>query len=331
MKYQVLSMMAAVLTAVPAMAQLNLAPGIAIQKRIHLNFEPSYFFKINGEGTKVAFTMFRNYSNTGEQNFLLNIDGPDRNPKTHPIPGSFDPMFNHNFKSMTIPVQSGQQYVCGFYSETDVLRRGRDATPKYVDHEMRCVYQSIGLLSTNDERDTFRLIVENSGGFTMRDYEEDKRSGKIRPISPVRNLCPGFNIKLPMISKDGREMGAYSLLRDSTVILSIDDDGGCTVKDDLKVRAGKIAFSYDGKRVAYHVFNSKDRALTTTFIEVPTDDYVSDIFVLNRETGKTQRVTKNSRSNSMFPEFTRDGRVVFIDHPHADTRTKVSLVIMKPL
>jgi hypothetical protein len=125
-------------------------------------------------------------------------------------------------------------------------------------------------------------------------------------------------------------MGAYGVDRNSTVILSIADDGDCTLKEDLKVRAGKVAFSYDKKRIAYHVFNSRSTKLLTEFIEVPTDDYVSDVYILNRETGKTQRVTKNTRSNSMFPEFMRDGRVMFIDHPHEGTRVKVSLGIVQP-
>lgn len=331
MNWRVLSAMAAV-TAVgfQAAAQLNLAPGIAIEKRIHVNYEPSYFFKVNGEGTKVAFTLYRNYVNTGEQNYMLDITGDASNRKAQEIPGSFDPMFNHNFKSMTIPVTSAKKFVCGFYSEKEVASKGREAEPKYVDYDMRCVYQSVGLLSSDEKRDVFRLIVENESGFAMRDYEEDKSTGRIRPISGVKTLCPGYTIKLPMISKDGRELGAYGAVRNSSVIFSVADDGSCTLKEDLKVRAGKIAFSYDGKRVAYHVFSSSDPRLTTEFIEVPGDGYVADVFVYNRETGKTQQITRNSRSNSLFPEFMRDGRVIFIDHPHDGEKSKVSFVIMRP-
>lgn len=330
MKKQMLSVLTLMSASVPAFAQYSLAPGMAIIKRVIVDEEPSYFFKVNGDGTRVAYTLFRNQSAMGEQNYMLRIDVPPSQAEPTPIPGPFDPMFNHNYKTMTIPKARGSQYVCAFYSEDEVLKRGRDAVPKFVDPEMRCVYQSVGLLSSDDEGDNFRLIVESSSGFVMRDYREDRASGRIQPLTEVRPLCRGMEIKLPMISKNGRELGAYSLIRNNTVILKINEDGTCSVKDDLKVRAGKISFSYDGKRVAYHVFSNTNPRMVTEFIEVPADDYVSDIFVYNRETGKTQRITKNTRSNSMFPEFTRDGRVIFLDHPHEGTGARASFVILKP-
>jgi len=173
------------------------------------------------------------------------------------------------------------------------------------------------------------LILEVSNGFAMRDYQEDKKTGNIHPISERKTLCPGWNIKLPMISKDGHDMGAFDLARGTSVILNIKDDGSCKLDTDLKVVAGKMSFSYDGKRVAYHVFSNPDQSLVTDFIEVPSDGYTSDVYVYNRSTRFKQQVTKNKTSNSMFPEFTRDGNVIFVDHPN-DEAKKVHFVVIKP-
>lgn len=284
---------------------------------------PSYFFKASRDGRYLGYTLFRNNASRGDQNHLLEL----ATGVIKEIPGRFDPMFAHDDETMVIPITRNSKYTCAFYDFENVLREGRNAAPFHVDDELVCVYQSIGLLGRTEGRSRFRLVSEGVG-LKMRDFNRDRASGVIAPVGPGKALCSGFNLKLPMISKDGRELGAFDQDRNSSVILSVAEDGTCTVKDVLKVWGGKMSFSYDGRYAAVHVFQREDRRLVTEFVEVPDDDHVANIQIFDRKTKRLRAVTQNPSGNSLYPEFTEQGTLIYIHHP-VDKNQKVRFVEVK--
>lgn len=309
------------LTSLSAMAA-NVVSGQVVNRR-ELNEVPSYFFKASRTGQYLGYTIFRNSGPRTDQNLLIDF----RSGRRFEIPGRFDPMFAHDDQTMVIPVIRSGKYNCGFYDLGDVLASGREAKPLFVDDHLTCVYQSIGLLSYSQERSQYRLVSEGVG-LAMRDFTQDRRTKEVRVAGPGKKLCEGFNLKLPMVSKNGQELGAFDVDLNSSVILSIAENGQCTLKEKLNVWGGKMAFSADGRYVAVHVFQRQDRRLVTEFIEVPEEDHVADIHVYDRRTKKLRAITHNRSGNSLYPEFTSQGTVIFVHHP-AEKSEKVQFVEVK--
>lgn len=322
MRIRLLALVALGLLAAPAAFAMKVV-NARVVREVPVDGVPSYFFKASRDGRYLGYTLFRNNTNRGDQNHLLEL----ATGGIKEIPGRFDPMFAHDDETMVIPLSRNSKYTCAFYDLATVLREGREANPLHVDDELVCVYQSIGLLERDKARSRFRLVSEGVG-LRMRDFARDRASGVVAPVGPGKGLCAGFNLKLPMISKNGRELGAFDLDRNSSVILSVDDDGTCAVKDVLKVWGGKMSFSYDGRYAAVHVFQREDRRLVTEFVEVPDDEHVANIFVFDRKTKRLRAVTQNPSGNSLYPEFTESGTLIYIHHP-VDKSQKVRFVEVK--
>ena len=136
-------------------------------------------------------------------------------------------------------------------------------------------------------------------------------------------MCPGFSIKLPMLSKDGRKLAGLDLQTQTSAIWDIKPDFSCVKIHDLGLKTGKLNLNYENSKVTYHIYapavqldpNAPDDQ-SDHYVAIPSADFVSDIFVMELKSNKVTRITANKDMNSMYPDFTRDGRLVFISHPH---------------
>jgi hypothetical protein len=146
-------------------------------------------------------------------------------------------------------------------------------------------------------------------------------------------LCPQItrDLATPFISKDGRHVVAHDGGTDDKPgslkifeITGVDPEGqttSCELRFDFGFAAGKADFSFDGRRVTFHI--SKHDYLTPFInggINSPaiTDVVVADLVTDDRGRfighGGLARVTTSTREGvgSYFPAFFPDGNVFYL-------------------
>ena len=105
--------------------------------------------------------------------------------------------------------------------------------------------------------------------------------------------CPDIGVgDRPLISKDGRRISTF--VRGAVVIRGIDN---CDNTIDTGLQGAKADFSFDGKYVAFHVA----RGGAKTY----------DVVVVDLEKKTMRVVTADLPGSSLFPSWTKDGRLNF--------------------
>jgi hypothetical protein len=290
-----------------------------------VNSIPTFFFKVSPDGKYLAYTLASNSSQPGAGG--VNILHNTLNNRETRIPGPWDPVFNHQSDYMTIPRRiHGNTVNYDFYLISELEQRGLSARSLFTDTQFDGLYQSVGLISQHNNQYIFRVISEGNQNHKMRDYQFGHN--QITPIGPIKYLCPGLSLKLPMLSKNGQEIGALDTKSGKTTIYRIQSNGQCTKLFDLGDKFGKVNFSYDNRYLTFHKYNTNNPQITEGFIAIPDSRTTSDIYLHDRVKKKLHRLTNNYNSNALYPEFLADGKIVYLNHPH-DRRHKVSFVTIK--
>jgi hypothetical protein len=108
-------------------------------------------------------------------------------------------------------------------------------------------------------------------------------------VSPCPEIGTGDR---PLISKDGRRISTF--VRGNIVVRGLTD---CEAIVDTGIAGQKADFSYDGRYIAFHAQRPN------------TKHY--DILVVDLEQRTVRNVTESLSGSSLFPNFTRDGRLSF--------------------
>jgi len=153
----------------------------------------------------------------------------------------------------------------------------------------------------------------------MREYELslDKRGQPFRltPLGLPQTPCDGRLFSLPIGAKFGREMAVFDGATMSSHIVFVDSSGRCIDRLDLGFPSGKLAFSHDGKAIAFST--SRMNVDLEGELLKPEDFFYRDAFVLVRQTGRLIALSSNKAvEGSMFPEFIADGRLIVLDEPN---------------
>lgn len=295
-------------------------------KRLQIEGAPSFFFKVHSSGKYISYTLPKDPQNPNRAgiNHLLNTETGDNSV----IPGPWDPVFVGDTGLMVMPI-SDSQVSYAFYSLNALVKYLDGTWPRGSAADVVGYYQSAGVLEHAANGDShIRLIAEaRTGAHPMQDFVYGADHKTVAPTGAMTLLCPGHQLKLPMLSKDGRFLGALDLATNTTGIFALGLDGSCSKAKDLGIKTGKLNFSYDNKKVTYHIYNRAvipgDEDHSDSYVAIPDGDFVGDVFVMELETKVVTRVTANKSSNSLYPDFMADGTLVFINHPH-DTSDKVS-------
>jgi hypothetical protein len=299
-----------------------------VQRKIEIDSIPSYFFKVHGSGQFLAFTETTNLTNpaAGGENKLLDV----QKNITETIPGPWDPVFVGDTNLMVLPRQLDGPLV------RYELRRLDDRSYIGEFPDLQGLYQSVGVLSIQNQKITARLIAESAyDTHPVQDFVYDSSSNTLKLTATSQGICPGFSIKLPMLSKDGHFLGGLDLQTNKSAIWEIQSDFTCIKIHDLGIKTGKLNFDSQNSKVTYHIYaqavqhdptNPDDQS--DHYVAIPSADFVSDIFVMDLKSKKITRITANTDMNSMYPDFTRDGRLVFINHPHSPNK-KVSFTFLR--
>ena len=268
------------------------------------------------------------------------------------IPDKSDAVATPDGRYVTVPSHYTAANTISFYDAATLLERlaaGRDAAdvPAAYEHRHADVhdvyYQSVGVLSSTSgggrETTVYRMMFSGSTtpkmpGFRVVDYTFTKANGglTVTPTVPMR-LCPQItrDLATPFISKDGR----YVVAHDDSVpgkpaSLKIFEITGtdpaaqtttCEVRADFGFAAGKADFSFDGRRVVFHI--SKHDYLTPFVSGGLTAPAITDVVVadLVRDgqgritgVGGVSRLTTSTTEGvgSYFPAFMPDGLVFYV-------------------
>ncbi len=205
----------------------------------------------------------RVYYITGQGNRVQNLGSSI----SRRVPGDIDPVPTPDGKWVVIPgplrffaaerVGSG---VAGAFTRI----------ADFTDDSMKGVYQSIGVLPSEGSDSAYRVITDNDG-VSVQDYQVTPPGGRRGFLWRRRNfghvstvhgqsgheLCPElptWNKQLPMLSKDGRLLSLYNMDERTTKIYEI-QDGTWACKEVLSLGfpTGKVDFSPDGNKIAFHM------------------------------------------------------------------------------
>lgn len=322
------------LCSLPLFAQVIINSSVV--RKIPIEGKPSFFFKAHPRGEYISYTLPKNTNNPSSVGINHLLDVKSLNDII--IPGPWDPVFAGATGLMVLPSGSGSSVKYYFYELDQLIKSRVQSSPLSEKLDIAGLYQSTGVLfSQGRNYSRIRVIAEGLGSHSMQDFEYDKSIKLIRKVSNALPLCPSFSIKLPMLSKNGRFLGALDRKTNTSAVFEIADDGKCTKIYDLGVKTGKINFSADNSKVTYHLYNSAVIPLTSdastsndlsnTFIAIPNGNYVGDIFVMELSTKKITRITTNKKSNSLYPDFLENGNLIFINHPHEESE-RVNFVIV---
>jgi hypothetical protein len=268
------------------------------------------------------------------------------------IPDQSDAVATPDGRYITVPSHYTKTQTVNFYDAATLLARldeGRDAAdvrPVFAHDEgdVRDVYyQSVGIVSSRQEGSStttvYRLMFSGSNakpgpGFRIVDYTftTDGKATKVSPSRAMR-LCPEItrDLATPFISKDGRYVVAHdggSAGQPGTLkifeIVAVDPAAqttSCSLRVDFEFAAGKADFSFDGRRITFHI--SKHDYLVPfvngglnapAITDVVVADLVHDAEGRLVGHGGLARVTSSTREGvgSYFPAFFPDGRVFYI-------------------
>ena len=137
------------------------------------------------------------------------------------------------------------------------------------------------------KRDGRDLILTISGNYYYLDGDKG-----VMPYAKVPN-CPGIGAgDRPLISKDGMRITTF--VRGNVIVRDLSDCDGVV---DTGIAGQKADFSYDGRYIAFHAQRPDTR--------------LYDILVVDLEKKTVRNVTASLSGSSLFPNFTRDGRLSF--------------------
>lgn len=306
--------------------------------KVEVEQDPGYFFKPTPDG---KFIFFAGPSGEGNRNYRLNLESGEVTEAY----GEFDAVPTPDGKFITVPdvLERPSAYGGVFRSALAIFpanQIGPQAEPLFRDREANGVYQSTGLLTSDADRTTYRVLIGNGRALFYRDYvvsagekTEIKALPNVNGQDTVTNVCPGIKLSMPMLSKDGKRLAGVDDAKGKTKIFELEAKGGpCKEILDLGYVTGKVDFSFDGDQIAFHA-SENDSSLrdATDYLRTPSKTMVINTFVYNIKNKELTRITHNTSGSSRYPTFLADGRLVYLYQPESEeAETHPTFVIADP-
>ncbi|WP_127714781.1 hypothetical protein [Halobacteriovorax sp. HLS] len=288
----------------------------SIIKRIVPKLEPNYFFKASPDGRYIYYIgenkNFRLDTHTGEE--LL-------------LPGEADPVPSQDGKFLTSinwrnPSLPRWSLNLMQMKNWDIIRDRRgdfDKRTGRIDSNTSRTYQSVGTLDNGNYRVLSLDDSQAVGRLLIRDYKLN--GSDILGVQSEDFKIPAEGYKLPMISRDGRELSLLDVNTNQTVIFSIAEDGsGIREIDRLDYPSGKADFNFDSSKIAFHVtetVNQNRARRISAEIALPPkfndEAEVRNVFVYDRNNKSITPVTQNKIGNSYFPVFIENDTIIYLD------------------
>lgn len=197
--------------------------------------------------------------------------------------------------------------------ELGARAEGRSLEPLLVDETMNDEYPSVGILERSDagQPTRYRMLVAWYRGPAYRDYDVDVGSdGSVASVTPLGRktpVCPGRDLSLPILSKDGLEMSARDESTGTTKVFRV-GPGRCQELLDIGMQTSKATFSEDGRRLAFGARSGSAGA----------DEGGSNaVYVFDRDTRAVMRIPESASASLTIPEFVGPDSLLFLVTPRA--------------
>jgi hypothetical protein len=223
-------------------------------------------------------------------------------------------------------VTPGRNRALEFYDADEVFEaaaagRGRQVPPFFVDAQMQDQYPSVGILSTagaaGSSRTVYRVLTSWYDRVAFRDYEVRPSAGgapaSVRSLGPPVEACAGFRFSIPILSQTGLEVAGRDEATGTTKVLRIGEEGRCSEAADIGLPTGKVAWSPDGKRLAFAIPAGAVSDGSGVLWRGADDPARAGVFVYDRESRSVSRVEASQQARRLtFPEFVGPDRLVFL-------------------
>jgi hypothetical protein len=279
----------------------DITGGIGLKKSTLLPHEPNYFFKASPDGRYIYYI-----TKTG--NRVLDT----QTSTTQALPGTADPVPSPDGALLTFLYKNEKDTIgfrVGAVKMTPAWKSPKSTTQDWATTIIGS-YQSIGPLV--DGKRTFFYQNDHTSELSLMDLKVAPQDGDVK-VSNHRTIS-GINTKLrlPMLSPDGKFFSALDTNANQTVIYALNGTAA-TLVDRLPVSAGKATFSYDSKKLTFHLAKKKNSTQEIWYPGLLADDKsVRNVYVYDRASKKITPVTNNQDEDSYFPVFLKDGTVAFV-------------------
>lgn len=275
-------------------------------KKVSINAKASYFFRVFPNDDKVSFA-------ADGINMILDLDSK----AIVKLPGTYDPVPLGDL-IMSVPNKTeGMAY----YSISEILK-GNAAPPLlYRSVKMNGVYQSTGKMSSGKGFDIFGIIAAGAKEIQFQKIKVTyEPTLKVEPEAEMESLCRGWDIKMPMLSKTGEELSGFDVSAGVSKIWRLDlQTKACIEVDNLGMFAAKADFSYDAKKLAFHLsangFSYKlknNGSGEIDWVERPTTEMSQSVFQYDRVTKSLTKISFNPPgSNAYYPVYQKDGSILY--------------------
>lgn len=252
------------------------------------------------------------------------------------IEGNQDPLVSFDHKLLTVLKGNAGNFKLKFYDATNITEKNAKEIPSNI--HIFGAYQSIAPLKSLTKDPSYRLVIDRvtttniiQNGQIIETTEtapaildfKKTPDGIVKIDSDFRTPCSEKRLQTPFISKTGKLLAAFNLETQTTQIFDI-SDGKCSLKHDVDFATGKADFSYDDKKIAFHVaaIPMRDKQGWVQNLGIENS---SNIFTYDLETKKINQITKNQNSNSYYPAFLPDGTLIHIDSEDKNEKSVFSI------
>lgn len=205
---------------------------------------------------------------------------------------------------------------------------GRLVEPVHVDPGLRDQYPSVGVLrrsaAAGAGTTVYRVLTSWFDGIAYRDFEvrygDRPGSARVQPVGPRTPACR--RVSIPILSPDGREVAGRDELSGTTKIYRLDGDR-CEEVADLALPSGKVAWSPDGRRLAFAIPAGAIRDGDGT-VAGGAEPRMAGIFLFYRDGARLRRVPGSDDAHRLaFPEFVGADSLVYLLATTRSTRSSV--------
>lgn len=298
----------------------NICDVASKQIRIMVQFkkrDPNYFFKVSPNGENLFYI-------GDSQNWMLNT----KTGVEIPLTGFADPVPSADGKILTEIIKSTPGgYSVGVQNLSTPWKPKEGKKSKNVG-EMKGSYQSVGPKRADGSRHVL-YFYDRADNVVVQKLVE--RSGKYTLLPDIINIGLNAKFRLPMMSPDGTMVSVLDEKSNRTQIYRIDSKKNTTALiATLPLAAGKASFSYDNKKITFHLTRHyvPDYRKDASYDPTLGDNYsVRNVYTYDIETQKITQITDNVVGDSYYPVFLESGEIAYI---YRGKNSKYKIIASKP-
>lgn len=259
--------------------------------------KPNYFFRTFPQAHLISYA-------SDQGNFILDM----KTEKQYLLPGQYDPV-PLGESVMSVP---DSELGMSFYPVSEILSGVSTPTLLMRSKALQGVYQSVGLIGKNQDSELYAVIVAGEKSIVYQRVRVIPQPElKVEEVGEAMNLCGNVDLKLPMVSKDGKEISGIDIATGTTKIWKFNfKTKNCDEVEDLGLNAAKADFSYDNQKIVFHLRG--DGSKDTEFFAKAEASMNMGVYAYHRKDKMIYKISQSRPGdNAYYPVYRADGSVVY--------------------